>query len=32
MEKTPAFVVFQTVSATTGAAQYANVDCIALHQ
>jgi hypothetical protein len=32
MEKTEASVVFQTVSATAGAAQYANVDCIAQHQ
>jgi hypothetical protein len=30
--KTKASVVFQTVTATTEAAQYANIDCIALHE
>ena len=30
--KTQASVIFQTVTATTEAAQYANVDCIALHE
>lgn len=30
--KSPASVVFQTVTATNGAAQFGNIDCIALHQ